>query len=41
MTSGWGTMSMVYSVLSVTAKTLLEFGFIALVLARERMIPNA
>ena len=37
----WGTMSMVYSVLSVTAKTLLEFGFIALVLARERMIPNA
>lgn len=35
----WDTMAFRYSFLSVTAKTLLEYGFIALVLVREDMTP--
>ena len=35
----WDTVAFRYSFLSVTAKTLLEYGFIALVLAREEMTP--
>lgn len=35
----WDAVAFRYSFLSVTAKTLLEYGFIALVLAREEMTP--